>query len=821
MQQVSQFAVFGFNTLKQDIIDSDIFVTINYSILTGALICMQCDIDIQRSQLQFVAHGVQISALILKSIDFVLLLEVNISFRFQSNFSSGLINQVNQIITSFSIQKTVLTGYNYLISDSNGYICSKLFVDIQVEVFSFSVCIENTQQVGSSSFIATLTNPETISCTNICKTNYFVTYGLCQQQRKFSVLLQNSTVICEHPFVFNASTNSCECDFGFFLNVSYCVNVIQQFTMTQKDATNLETSLRSEISKTEIELKIAFIGLEQLIMNNISNLSAYDRIINNNVINTNNTINNNVNDMRTENINQFNTMTMQIENKHSQISADLTNVNTTLKNKLDVQTTLINDNQLNIKNNFTAQKDQITDLRSNLSSILNQVDQRIMNTSNDHKSYLISLNTTLKNKLDLQTVLITDNQLNIKNNFTALKDQVADFRANLTSILSLVDQHVTNISNDHKADMTNVNSTLKNKLDTQTTLINDNQLNIKNNFTAQIDQITDLRANVTSAFNVVDTHITNFQNSNAVDLTNVNTTLKNKLDVQTILINDNQLSIKNNFTAQKDQIIDLRANLTYAFNLVDMHINSFQNSNSVDHVSLNATLKNKLDVQTTLINDNQLNIKNNFTSQKDQITNLKIAIDARFTTVDLSVQSVNTKLDSMKTQITGAQTSIDTKINDVSTQISSTVATQTQVTDVQTQITGVQNTVATQSYLKDVYDALSGTVSTKTQLTTVYDSLLDAVNAIAVAQNPCKEWPGSVNENGLCKCTYQTINYLKNTFCPQQNSCCEWTRDQPSDYRGILQCANGYAGSSAITNPSNVQQWFMSKCGKMTIYTNE
>ncbi|CAL5985838.1 Hypothetical_protein [Hexamita inflata] len=597
MQQVSQFAVFGFNTLKQDIIDSDIFVTINYSILTGALICMQCDIDIQQSQLQFIAYGMQISALILKSIDFVLLLDVNISFRFQSNFSSGLINQVNQIATTFSIQNTVLTGFNYLTSDSNGYICSKLFVDIQIEVLSFSVCVENTQQFGSSSFIATLTHPETISCANICKTNQFVTYGLCQQQLQFSVLLLNSTVICEHPFVFNATMNSCECDFGFFLNVSYCVNVIQQFTITQRNATNLETALRNEISRTEIELKTAFIGLEQLIMNNISDLSAYDRIINDNVINTNNTVNKNVNDMRTENINQFSTMTMQIENKHSQITADLTNVNTTLKSKLDAQTVLINDNQLNIKNNFTAQKDQITDLRANVISAFNVVDTHITNYQNSNTVDLTNVNTTLKNKLDAQTVLINDNQLSIKNNFTAQKDQVTDLRANITSAFNLVDAHITSVQSSNSADHISLNTTLKNKLDVQTSLINDNQLNIKNNFTAQKDQITDFRSNLSYIINLVDQRITNTSNGHKSDIISLNTTLKNKLDLQTVLITDNQLNIKNNFTAQKDQVADFRANLTSILSLVDQHITNISNDHKTDLTNVNTTLKSKLDAQ--------------------------------------------------------------------------------------------------------------------------------------------------------------------------------------------------------------------------------
>ncbi|CAL6070591.1 Hypothetical_protein [Hexamita inflata] len=698
MQQVSQFAVFGFNTQSQDVIDSDIFVTINYSILTGALICLQCNIDIQTSHLQFVAHGIQISAIILKSINIIKLSEVHISFRFQSNLSSGIVNQVNQSITTFSISQSIITGFNYLTSASNGYMCSKLFGDIQVEIFSLYVCVDNTQQFGSSSFTATLTQRETLLCTDICKANNYVTYGLCLKQPEFSQLLQNSTVICEYPFVFNSHMNSCECDFGFFLNVSYCVNVINQFSITQKNATNLE----SEFRKTEIELKTAFIGLEQLILSNISELTENNQIINNNILNINQTINKNINEMRTENVNQFNVMTANNEIIHLQATEDLNNVRIILLNSLDTQTTLINENQLNMKNNFTAQKDQITDFRTNISSIMNLVDQRIVNTSNDHKADLISLNTTLKNKLDVQFMLISDNQLSIKNNFTAQKDYVSDFRANLTSILNLVDQHITNISNDHKVDLTNVNQTLNTKLDAQSTLINNNQLFIKNNFTAQKDQISDFIANVTSTFNVVETHIASFQNSNNIDLTNVNTTLKNRIDAQTALITDNQLSIKNNFTAQKDQI-----------------------------------------------------------------QNLKIAIETRFTSLDSQVQTANSKLDDMKVQISGAQTSIETKINTVSTQMN-TFATQTQVSE-------LSSIVATQSYLKDVYE-----------------SLVSAVNGIVAAQDPCKQWPGSVNQGGICKCEFYPITNNKisprSFFCPNWNSCCYFESFDSINFIAYYKC---------------------------------
>ncbi|CAL5970393.1 Hypothetical_protein [Hexamita inflata] len=551
MQQVSQFAVFGFNTFKQDIIESNIFVTINYSILSGALICMQCDIDIKQSCLQFVARGVQISALILHSINTVQIYDVTISFRFWSNFSSGLVNQINNTLVQFQIAQLIITGYNYIISATSGYICSRLFTDIQIQAVSFQVCVENTQRLGFSSFIATLSQPEISTCANICPST-FVLYGICAKQPQFSILLQNLTVICEHPFVFNSQLNTCECDFGFFLNISFCVNVIEQFSNTQKNATILESILKNEIQRTEILLKTAFIDLQQLIITNISDLAqtvnSNDLIINNNILNTNQSVNNNINELRQENTQQFNNMTSQIETKHIQVT-------------------------------------------------------------------------------------------------------------------NLID--------------TNFN--------TQMELINNYQTDLKNNFSSQKEQISDFRANTVSSFNLVESLITNFQNDNKMYLGNLNMTVNNQLDAQKVLATDNQLIVLNNFAVQKDFI---------------------------------SSLKNTQDV--------------------------------RFSTIDLSIQTVNTKLDNIKSQLTSAQTSVETKI-----------------AGVQTYITG---TVATQQYLKDVYNSLSGTISTQSYLRDVYNSLLNAVNGIKASQDPCKAWPGSINQGGLCKCVY--INEQSAHFCPNLNKCC-------------------------------------------------
>ncbi|CAL5986878.1 Hypothetical_protein [Hexamita inflata] len=386
------------------------------------------------------------------------------------------------------IAHSIITGFNYFMSAFNGYICSKIYVDVSIDISSLTVCVENMSKFGSSSFSATQTQLETLLCDNICKTqNQYITYGLCQQQPQFSTLLLNSTVICEHPFVFNAQNDSCDCDFGFFLNISFCVNVIDQLSVTQKNATDLESTLRVEIQRTELELKTAFTGLEQLIISNITafiqSMNENDLGINNNISSINATIHKNINDLRTENIDQFNTITGQIENKHTQTTYQL-------DSEFNGLTSTINDNQINIKNNFTAQKDQITDFRTNVQSILSLMDSHITNFQNDNKADLSSVNLTLKTKIDTQSTLINDNQLNIKNNFTAQKDQITNLATSITARFTTLDSSVQSANT---------------KLDGLKTQLTGSQISIESKINDVSTQIITTKTQLTD----VQTYITN------------------------------------------------------------------------------------------------------------------------------------------------------------------------------------------------------------------------------------------------------------------------------------------------------------------------
>ncbi|CAL5973175.1 BspA_family leucine-rich repeat surface protein [Hexamita inflata] len=526
MQQVSKFAVFGFNTNNQDITNSEICVTINYSILTGALICLQCDVSVSESQLIFTANGVYISALILKSLNYVKIAKTNISYRFSSNYSSGLINQV-YLLSKFEISTSVLTGYNFITSSFNGYLCSKLYDDISITVTSLQVCVLNTANFGDSTFKATLTDIEIITCSNICPSQQYVTYGICRSKLPFSSIV-NDVVECTFPFIFNTQNETCYCDFGYYINNSYCVNVIDQFSTIQKNATMMQNELDYQIQLTEMQLKTAIVDLQLLIQTNISELKdtihENNNLTNNNIISTNVSLHQNINMLRAKNAQQFDDIYKQQENNYllqkdqiTQARADISSTNQTL----------------NFRSNSTDQ-------------LINQVAEDLSNINITTKVQFNSLNTTISARFDtVDTSLVTTNT------------KLSDLKTIIATRFDTVDTSLTNIN----TKMSDLKTTVNTRLDTVDTSLSNTitkLIDIKTTITSRFDtvdtslittntKLSDLKTTVVTRFDTVDTSLTN-TNTKLIDLktqiTSISTQISNNVATQT-QISSTQTQITN------------------------------------------------------------------------------------------------------------------------------------------------------------------------------------------------------------------------------------------------------------------------------------
>ncbi|CAL5994184.1 Growth_factor receptor cysteine-rich domain superfamily [Hexamita inflata] len=408
LYQVNQFAVFGFNSNYQILEESEIYVSINYSILTGALLCLECDIIIKQSNLKFLANGLQISALILKSKDIIQIENVNISYRFSCDSSSGIVNQILNDIITFLIDNVILTGYNDISSQYNGYLSSKVDVDIKIQINVMFICVDMaTQRIGSTLNTINISSLELLQCNQVCDDYQFVIYGLCQEMIQFSVLLSNNTVICDHPFEFDQFSNTCVCKNGYYLNDTVCVNIISKVSLIITDMQLYDSKLQTEIYNTQIALKSLFNNLETEIQHNISNLFDIAVVsytdLKQLIISTNNSLQENLNVLQSNVQLQFKLISDQ--NLISQ--AMITSFKSDTQNNFSAILTLLDNNQLNIKNNFTQTNFLIT-----------------------------NLNTSMKSNFDLVITDVQNINLNIKNNFTQTNQKIDTVNAQIGAVVT-------------------------------------------------------------------------------------------------------------------------------------------------------------------------------------------------------------------------------------------------------------------------------------------------------------------------------------------------------------------------------------------------
>ncbi|CAL5979133.1 BspA_family leucine-rich repeat surface protein [Hexamita inflata] len=613
MYQVNQFAVFGFNSNSQNIVDSHIFVKINYSILTGALICLECDIYIINSNLQFIASGLQISAIILKSNENIQLNRVNISFRFNCNYSSGIVNLINSQLNFFNIQQCIITGFN---ADNvlNGYLISKILVNTQVNINQLRVCVnENMQSVGIAEQSFNIIGEVIITCQKLCVNDKIVTFGICYENIQFATVLNNFTQICADPFTFDSLNNICVCQYGYYLNGSICVNVINELSKIFLNVSALDVKLHTEIQHTDLELKNIFYNLEKEIQSNISNLSQF----------------------------MFET--------YSDLKQDMSTTNLTLHKTLKDLNTNVN-------------------LKFQICSDQNIMIQSIINGFKTESSTNFS---ALNTKLGIVNTLITDNHLNITKNLNQTQTQISDLKTTMGTNFDQVDTALVQLDADVASTNTSVhtlNLNVNTKLVTFNTLINDNQLNIKNNFTQTQTYISDIKTQMITNFDQVDTALIDVK----TDISSSNTNLNSKFVNLNTLINDNQLNIQNNFTQAQSQITNLKTDMTANFEQIDIALSELKTDISGINSSIN-TLSSNINVQLnslkTHIDNNQIILQNNFIQTQTQVTDLKNVMGTKFNDVNAVMAALQTNIVSRATQsyLTDVYNSLTSQISALKT----------------------------------------------------------------------------------------------------------------------------------------------------------
>ncbi|CAL5982091.1 Conserved_hypothetical protein [Hexamita inflata] len=242
VNDVNSFAVFGFNSNNQQLSNSLLNVTIQLQVITGALICIQCNVSVQNSTLIFIAQGIQISGIMIQSISRISLISTTLQQRFQSEQSSGIINLIKNSIEIFQISQCKIIGTNLIESNNNGYIASQIQILTQLQLDELLVCVNNTLNVGVNSISIVQNNLETKKC-DVCSLGSVV-YGLCLDTL-LNGQVENQLLQCVYPFLFNESV--CICADGYILNQSECVGIIQIISTLSNELQNMEFTNQNQL----------------------------------------------------------------------------------------------------------------------------------------------------------------------------------------------------------------------------------------------------------------------------------------------------------------------------------------------------------------------------------------------------------------------------------------------------------------------------------------------------------------------------------------------------------------------------------------------
>ncbi|CAL6092303.1 Hypothetical_protein [Hexamita inflata] len=267
------FAVFGLNAPQQDIQNSTVNVSMQFKVVQAALICVQCDIFVFQSNLIFQATGDSVSGVMLFSKTIFKMKNSNLQVRFSSGKSSGLINEIQDQMSNFTLWDVKILCYNSKQSPENGYLASAVRVPTNILTTNTQVCRDaNTNRVGFRVGSASQLSPSTeaLNCMSICESGSNFVYGICLSDLTLGEYkTNNDTYVCVSPFEFNGE--ACECGKGYSLNITKCVHIVEQLTHLNAWIVGNVSEMQIKISQNQA-LNINFDDIELNIIGNTTSI---------------------------------------------------------------------------------------------------------------------------------------------------------------------------------------------------------------------------------------------------------------------------------------------------------------------------------------------------------------------------------------------------------------------------------------------------------------------------------------------------------------------------------------------------------------------
>ncbi|CAL6034016.1 Hypothetical_protein [Hexamita inflata] len=436
MFDIQHFAVFGINANKQYLQDSIVNITINFKIVHGALICIQCDLFTHESKLIFVASGQKLSGAVFKSSKEIYLVNSLVSFRFDTQYATGIVGEIIDDII-LKIIDTNITGFVFENSQNHGYVSSNITVNTKFVVENSRVCVNIQSAVKNDT--RDLQSLFIQQCQHICQTQIYV-YGLCLSSLSLGQLqLSNSTLLCLDPFEYDGLV--CVCKEGYLLNLTTCVDIVETLTILDVSLAS-NASLILQILDQNVSLLSA--QIQQNFMLNQQNLIGNVTILTN-LINKNNdtltaqlaetiqnlsTVNNTLSQTTWQLIEYLNKTNNTLQQQIIHYNNNVSRINNTLE-LLNNSITSLNNSQIQTMTNLNKGYNDVKTQFNQFSTLMSQTDQQQTTNIQNQFNYIKEINLTIENQ---------------NNNLKALTDQITALQNSIESQL-LSKAFISNIYN--------------------------------------------------------------------------------------------------------------------------------------------------------------------------------------------------------------------------------------------------------------------------------------------------------------------------------------------------------------------------------------
>ncbi|CAL6082627.1 Hypothetical_protein [Hexamita inflata] len=441
MYDTNSFAVFGVNSQSQLVQNSIVNVTIVFRVVQGSLICHQCDARVYQSTLIFIADGERLSVVLQQALTEIIIHDSLLQFRLNCYQCSGLIHCVNRSL-ALQIVSTQLIGHSYRnsLNDSN-LIHSILVPSVIIQTHSFSICTNLINHVGLPYLLQyQFTQQPDIQCKTICNNKLIPTYGICLPDLLLGQISTNGTLVCESPFIYNGEF--CICKHGYLLNVSRCVDIVNQLSYLElkldSSVNTLYNDMQGNVSALDTQIQLNYRILDLSIARNYTNLH-------NLLTNVNTSLSSQINSVNKS----LHNITGQLQVQSDSLRRDLNSTNNTLwfntnslnktVNQIQVQYT---DQQIRIENINKTTQTQLQQQYNNLNILNNTLnnymiqEQKIENVQNSNINNLGAQQQQLQQKINVASGSIVQLKNEVAANHSLQSKLISDTSAQISTLQS-------------------------------------------------------------------------------------------------------------------------------------------------------------------------------------------------------------------------------------------------------------------------------------------------------------------------------------------------------------------------------------------------